>query len=116
MATFSVEFLGCKVSYSDAQEIRERLAADGHTEARGATDVAVVNACCVTHEAVRKSRQATRRAARRASRVYVTGCAANLEGAFEGLPANVRVVSLPAERSGAFVAGDVGAIGCTRAD
>ncbi|MEX0817154.1 MAG: radical SAM protein [Gaiellales bacterium] len=116
MATFSVAFLGCKVSHADAQEIRERLAAEGHQEAGDHVDVAVLSTCCVTHEAVRKSRQAARRAARRAGRVYLTGCAANLEGALEGLPTNVRVVSLPAERAGAFVAGDVGAIGCTRAE
>ncbi len=85
-------FLGCKVSHTDAQELRERLVADGHVEARRQVDVAVVNTCCVTHEAVRKSRQEARRAARRARRVYVTGCAANLEGSFDGLPANVEVV------------------------
>jgi threonylcarbamoyladenosine tRNA methylthiotransferase MtaB len=116
MATFSVAFLGCKVSHADAQEIRERLAADGHQEAGEQVDVAVLSTCCVTHEAVRKSRQAARRASRRAGRVYLTGCAANLEGAFDGLPANVRVVSLPAERAGTFVARDVGPIGCTRAE
>ena len=32
VATFSVRFLGCKVSHVDAQEIRERLLADGHSE------------------------------------------------------------------------------------
>jgi threonylcarbamoyladenosine tRNA methylthiotransferase MtaB len=117
MATFSVGFLGCKVSQTDIQEIRERLAADGHVEAREAADVAVVNTCCVTHEAVRKSRQAARRAARRAKRVYVTGCGANLAGdAFSDLPAHVTVVRLPGERTPDFVARDVGAIGCVRAD
>jgi threonylcarbamoyladenosine tRNA methylthiotransferase MtaB len=117
MATFTVEFLGCKVSQTDAQEIRERLVADGHREADGESDVTVVNTCCVTHEAVRKSRQAARRAARRAGRVYVTGCAANLAGdAFADLPANVTVVRLPGERTPQFVAGDVGAIACVRAD
>ena len=116
MATFSVGFLGCKVSHTDVQALRERLVADGHVEAGGATDVAVLNTCCVTHEAVRKSRQAARRAARRAGRVYVTGCAANLAGAFADLPENVRVVRLPSERTAAFVAGDVGRIGCVQAD
>ena len=61
MATFTVDFLGCKVSQTDVQEIRERLVADGHLEAREAVDVAVVNTCCVTHEAVSKSRQAAAR-------------------------------------------------------
>ena len=116
MATFSVDFLGCKVSQTDAQEIREHLFADGHEERLGAADVAVLNTCCVTHEAVRKSRQAVRRAARLAARVYVTGCAARLEGAFDGLPTNVTVVRVPSERTAAFVAGDVGAIGCVQAD
>ena len=32
MATFTVGFLGCKVSFTDAQAVRERLLADGHTE------------------------------------------------------------------------------------
>ena len=63
MATFSVRFLGCKVSYADAQAVRERLLGDGHDEVTGAADVAVVNTCCVTHEAVSKSRQAVSRAA-----------------------------------------------------
>jgi threonylcarbamoyladenosine tRNA methylthiotransferase MtaB len=116
MATFSVDFLGCKVSQTDAQEIRERLVAEGHAEAGRPTDVAVVNTCCVTHEAVRKSRQAARRASRRARHVYVTGCAARLPGAFEGLPANVDIVTLPAEGTPSFLAGDIGAVGCIRAD
>ena len=116
VATFSVRFLGCKVSHTDAQEIRERLVGGGHEEAANA-EIAVVNTCCVTHEAVRKSRQAARRAARTARRVYVTGCGANLAGgAFAGLPANVRVVPLPSERTAEVVAGDVGAVGCVRAD
>jgi threonylcarbamoyladenosine tRNA methylthiotransferase MtaB len=118
MATFTVDFLGCKVSQTDAQEIRERLIADGHLETGDdAADVAVVNTCCVTNEAVRKSRQAARRAARRARRVYVTGCGANLAGdGFASLPPNVTVVRLPGERTPAFVAGDVGAIGCVDAN
>jgi threonylcarbamoyladenosine tRNA methylthiotransferase MtaB len=116
VATFSVGFLGCKVSFADAQAVRERLLADGHQEARGPGDVAVVNTCCVTHEAVSKSRQAVSRAARSHGRVYVTGCAARLEGAFDGLPANVRVVARASEDAPQAIAGDVGAIGCVRAE
>jgi threonylcarbamoyladenosine tRNA methylthiotransferase MtaB len=119
VATFSVRFLGCKVSHTDAHEVRERLLGDGHEEhphELGA-DVAVINTCCVTHEAVRKSRQAATRAARTHRRVYLTGCAANLGGnALAGLPANVMVVARPSEETPAFVAGDVGAIGCVQAD
>ena len=111
MATFSVRFLGCKVSHVDAQEIRERLLADGHSERDGDADVAVVNTCCVTHEAVRKSRHAAARAARTHRRVYVTGCGASLDAdGFAGLPENVVVVGRPSEETPAAVARDVGAI------
>ncbi len=114
MATFSVRFLGCKVSFADAQAARERLLADGHDERHDAADIAVVNTCCVTHEAVSKSRQAVSRAARSHRRVYVTGCAANLDGAFAGLPANVQVVARVGEEAAEAVAGEVGALGCMR--
>ncbi len=115
---FSVEHLGCKVSHVDGHEIRERLLADGHHDAGGGpADVAVVNGCCVTGEAVAKSRKAAARAARSHARVYLTGCAANLEGSgLDGLPENVTVVRRRAEQTAAFVAGDVGAIGCVQAD
>jgi threonylcarbamoyladenosine tRNA methylthiotransferase MtaB len=117
VATFSVRFLGCKVSHVDAHEVRERLLADGHAERDDAADVAVVNTCCVTHEAVAKSRKEAARAARTHGRVYVTGCGANLAAdAFAGLPANVVVVPRRTEETPDFVAGDVGAIGCVRAD
>jgi threonylcarbamoyladenosine tRNA methylthiotransferase MtaB len=119
VATFSVRFLGCKVSHADAHEVRERLLRDGHLERPSdeGAQVAVVNTCCVTNEAVRKSRHAAARAARTHDRVYVTGCAANLAGeAFAGLPANVIVVPRRSEDTAAFVAGDVGAIGCVQGD
>jgi threonylcarbamoyladenosine tRNA methylthiotransferase MtaB len=119
MATFSVDFLGCKVSHADAQEIRERLVRDGHREQvptlRG--DVAVISTCCVTNEALAKSRKAAARAARTHARVYVTGCGANLSGdAFAQLPSNVVVVGRRAEETAELVATDVGAIGCVNDD
>ena len=117
MATFTTRFLGCKVSFADEQAIRERLLGDGHTQATGAADVAVINTCCVTNEAVAKSRQAAAQAARTHSHVYVTGCAANLsENAFAGMPDNVRVVARRSEEIADAVATDVGAIGCVQAD
>jgi len=117
MASFSVRFLGCKVSHVDAHAVRERLLADGHEELDRDADVAVINTCCVTHEAVAKSRKEAARAARTHGRVYVTGCGANLAGdAFAGLPANVVVVPRRSEETPDFVAGDVGAIGCVQAD
>ena len=116
MATFSTRFLGCKVSFADAQAIRERLLADGHTEVAEGGDIQVVNTCCVTHEAVSKSRQAAARAARSARSVYVTGCASSLEGAFGGSAPNVVVTGRTGDEAAAFVANDVGAIGCVNAD
>jgi threonylcarbamoyladenosine tRNA methylthiotransferase MtaB len=80
-------------------------------------EISEIYTCCVTHEAVRKSRHATSRAARTHARVYVTGCSANLSAeAFAGLPGNVVVVARPSEETADFVAGDVGAIGCVQAD
>jgi threonylcarbamoyladenosine tRNA methylthiotransferase MtaB len=116
MASFRVDFLGCKVSHADVHEVREALLRDGHVEADEA-EVCVISTCCVTNEAVAKSRKAAARAARTHARVYVTGCAANLqENAFANLPANVTVVAKRSEETAAFVAGDVGAIGCVQAD
>jgi threonylcarbamoyladenosine tRNA methylthiotransferase MtaB len=116
MTTFDVRFLGCKVSHVDAHEVRERLLADGHVEADDA-EIAVVNTCCVTNEAVAKSRKEAARAARTHRRVYVTGCGANLAAdAFAGLPDNVLVVARRSEETPEFVAGDVGAIACVQAD
>lgn len=116
MTTFSIRFLGCKVSHVDAHDVRERLLADGHEE-RDDADVAIVNTCCVTNEAVAKSRKEAARAARFHRRVYVTGCGANLAAdAFAGLPDNVVVVARRSEETPGFVAGDVGAIACVQAD
>jgi len=116
VASFSVRFLGCKVSYADAQAVRERLLGDGHVESSDTAEVAVVNTCCVTHEAISKSRQAVSRAARSHRRVYVTGCGANLEGAFTTMPSNVTIVGGRSEELPAAVAGHVGTIACVRAD
>ena len=115
MTGFAAEFLGCKVSMTDAQEIRERLTEAGHAEVDPhRARVRVVNTCCVTAEAVAKSRKAVRRAARTADRVLVTGCGANLAGAaFEDVAANVTVVGGPSERVSDLVAGWVGDLGCT---
>ena len=117
MATFEVRFLGCKVSHLDAQDVRERLLATGMWSARRRRRRRVVNTCCVTNEARPKSRQAAARAARTHQRVYVTGCAANLDGdALRRASGERRRRSdAAARRRPAFVAGDVGAIGCVQA-
>jgi threonylcarbamoyladenosine tRNA methylthiotransferase MtaB len=116
VTSFATEFLGCKVSMTDAQQVRERLAADGHREAdAGAAAVRVINTCCVTAEAVAKSRKAARRASRSAERVIVTGCAAALEGAFDGLPGNVTVMHRRSETLAEAVSEAVGPLSCTGA-
>ena len=89
MASFSVRFLGCKVSHVDAHEVRERLLADGHTELDGGADVAIVNTCCVTHEAVSKSRKEAARAARTHRTVYGDDYSSWLVG--DDLPVGVLV-------------------------
>src|SRR4029078_9107437 len=116
MATFSTRFLGCKTSLAAREGIRERLLADGREEVAESGEIQVVNTCCVTHEAVSKSRQAASRAARSARAVYVTGCASNLAAAFGHAAPNVLVTGRTGEEAAAFVAGDVGAIGCVNAE
>jgi threonylcarbamoyladenosine tRNA methylthiotransferase MtaB len=117
MTSFAVEFLGCKVSLADAQAVRERLAGDGHAEVEAErAQVRVVNTCCVTAEAVAKSRKAVRRASHTADRVLVTGCAANLRGAaLDGVAGNVTVLPLRAELVPAAAAGWAGGLGCAGA-
>jgi len=79
MGSFAVKFLGCKVSQADAMLARRSLLASGHVEvAEDDADVHVINTCCITSEAEAKSRQSVRRSLKAAERVYVTGCAANL--------------------------------------
>ena len=76
--TFSVRFLGCKVSQADAALIRDALRDAGHVETSpDAAEVHVVNTCALTVEAERKSRREANRGARR-GRVFVSGCAVNL--------------------------------------
>jgi threonylcarbamoyladenosine tRNA methylthiotransferase MtaB len=73
--------MGCRLNLAESEAIR-RLAA-------GQNDLIVVNSCAVTNEAVRQTRQAIRRAkrARPEARVFVTGCAAQVEpGAFAAMP------------------------------
>ncbi len=114
---FSVEFLGCKVSHADAREIREALLAHGHLEVspESAADLAVINTCCVTAEAVAKSRKAAARAARRSGRVVLSGCAAALPGEpFAALP-GVRVAPGRAELVAQALAAEAGGTACTQA-
>lgn len=64
--------LGCRMNIAESERMRAMLKGQ---------DVVVVNSCAVTTEAVRQTRQAIRRAraAHPASRLVVTGCAAEIE-------------------------------------
>jgi threonylcarbamoyladenosine tRNA methylthiotransferase MtaB len=100
--TFSVRFLGCKVSQADAALIRDALRDAGHVETTAeAADVHVVNTCALTVEAERKSRREANRGARR-GRVFVSGCAVNLNaGQFAG--AGVTTLPGSADRAAAEI-------------
>jgi threonylcarbamoyladenosine tRNA methylthiotransferase MtaB len=79
VASFAVKFLGCKVSQADAMLARQALLAAGHTEApEDQAELHVINTCCITSEAESKSRRSVRRSLGSASRVFVGGCAVNL--------------------------------------
>ncbi len=77
-ATYSITTLGCKVNQYEINAIAEQLVGLGlHPAPAGQpADLAVIHTCCVTTVAMRKSRQAIRRAIRQADRpvVLVTGC------------------------------------------
>ena len=107
MARFSVRFLGCKVSQADAMLIRDALRDAGHTETTpDRAEVHVVNTCALTLEAERKSRQQVNRAARIATRTFVTGCAANLNRE-QFTAAGVTVVNGSADRVAVEIASEL---------
>ncbi len=80
MPVFNITTLGCKVNQYDSCAIASALVRAGFAHAAVDTadpaDVVVVNTCCVTATAMRKSRQAVRRAVRNSpgAVVFVTGC------------------------------------------
>jgi threonylcarbamoyladenosine tRNA methylthiotransferase MtaB len=65
--------LGCRLNMAESEAIRAL--------AGGQDDLIIVNSCAVTNEAVRQTRQAIRKVkrARPGARVFVTGCAAQVE-------------------------------------
>lgn len=85
--TYTLTTLGCKVNQYDSCALAAALESAGLTRAgarsgsqRGA-DLVAVNTCCVTRTAMRKSRQAIRRAVRSApgAAVIVVGCYSNYD-------------------------------------
>ena len=105
MLQFNITTLGCKVNQYDGAAIAATLTAAGLRQAGPGSepqaDLTVINTCCVTAAAMRKSRQAIRQAARTSpnAAVMVTGCYSDyhqhrikaLLGAL-GLPAHRTVV------------------------
>jgi threonylcarbamoyladenosine tRNA methylthiotransferase MtaB len=79
---------GCRLNIHESEVIRRQAAA------AGLADTTIVNTCAVTAEAVRKARQTIRRLRRDApaTRIIVTGCAAQTEpDAFAAMPEVDRV-------------------------
>ena len=79
--------LGCRLNAAESEAMR-RLAG-------GQDDLVIVNSCAVTNEAVRQTRQAIRKAkrARPDARIFVTGCAAQVEPqTFAAMPEVARVL------------------------
>ena len=88
MAAELVTF-GCRLNIVESETIRRQA------QAAGLTDIAIVNSCAVTSEAVRQARQAVRRLARAqpGRPVVVTGCAAQIDpAAFAAMPETARVL------------------------
>ncbi|MDJ0609414.1 MAG: tRNA (N(6)-L-threonylcarbamoyladenosine(37)-C(2))-methylthiotransferase MtaB [Kiloniellales bacterium] len=80
---------GCRLNAFESEVIR------GHARDAGLGDAVIVNTCAVTAEAERQARQAIRRARRErpASRIIVTGCAAQIDPAgFAEMPEVDRVL------------------------
>jgi threonylcarbamoyladenosine tRNA methylthiotransferase MtaB len=79
--------LGCRLNVAESEAMRGLL--------RDGDDLIVVNSCAVTNEAVRQTRQAIRKAkrARPEARLFVTGCAAQVEPeSFAAMPEVSRVL------------------------
>ncbi len=75
--------LGCKLNQSEAESWSRELADVGCEHVRDAAlaDLCIVNTCCVTSMAARRSRQAVRRCTRANpdTSVVVTGCYAEVD-------------------------------------
>ncbi len=73
--------MGCRLNLAESNALAEQLAEHD--------DIVIINSCAVTNEAVRQTRQAIRQAHKRRpdARIWVTGCAAQVEPeTFELMP------------------------------
>ncbi len=80
---FTIASLGCRTNQEEVDALRSHLLEMGYAEVAfpGPADLVLVNTCAVTSAAEAQSRQAIRRAVRKApgARVLITGCAAQLD-------------------------------------
>jgi len=83
MKLFLIKTFGCKVNQYESQEIREKFISAGYREASDSDipTVCIINTCCVTQNAERKSRQFFNRAKNiyPNAEIIVTGCSVNLK-------------------------------------
>ncbi len=111
MIRFSVTTLGCKVNQYDAAAISASLTRPNIVQAtkHQQSDLLVINTCCITTVAMRKSRQAIRRAIRRCPKaaVLVTGCYSDYDA--KRISGILHELGIPAQR--AYVSGHHGDIG-----
>jgi threonylcarbamoyladenosine tRNA methylthiotransferase MtaB len=87
MSGVEIITLGCRLNFAESEAMRSLAGAQD--------DLIIVNSCAVTNEAVRQTRQAIRKAkrARPDARVFVTGCAAQVEPErFAAMPEVSRVL------------------------
>ena len=74
--------VGCKVNLYDTNAVLQKFADNGYEvvdlDSSAFIDVCVINTCCVTNEAERKSRQIVRRAKTKGAIVVAMGCASQL--------------------------------------
>ncbi|HNX26494.1 MAG TPA: MiaB/RimO family radical SAM methylthiotransferase [Phycisphaerae bacterium] len=77
MKTFCINTLGCKVNQYESAALQAMLERSGlHQSGSGKADLVIINSCCITAAAARKSRQAIRKLARQSpeAAVAVVGC------------------------------------------
>jgi threonylcarbamoyladenosine tRNA methylthiotransferase MtaB len=99
--------LGCRLNLAESEAMRHQALA------AGLKDVAILNTCAVTSEAVRQARQMIRRLKREnpQRRIIVTGCAAQIEPeTFAAMPEVERVLGND-EKTKAAVWADLDAFG-----
>lgn len=80
MAVITFRTLGCKVNQYETEKMKQQLKASGYQiidkNSGIKPDIAIINSCCVTHEAARQSRQYSRKLKRAYPEVFVVllGC------------------------------------------